>query len=112
MTGPTTGQQLPFRVDFDQATGQLVLTMTFGVPPKQTTRTTTLPSLEQTAVEVALHRHEAFLQHQLAAALTDAAVRHLGADPGRLEQAVRALSDPASTTPVGRILRGTPPTGG
>ncbi|WP_042434092.1 hypothetical protein [Streptacidiphilus anmyonensis] len=107
----TPAPQLPFDVRFDPETGQLVLTMTFGVPPEQKTRTTAIPGLEQAAVEIALHRHEARLQQLLAQALSNAAVLHLHADPRRLEQAVAALSDPTSTVPVGRILHGQPPTG-
>ncbi|WP_042383102.1 hypothetical protein [Streptacidiphilus melanogenes] len=109
MTAPSP--QLPFDVRFDPATGQLNLTMTFGVPPQHKTRTTVIPNLEQAAVEIALHRHEARLQQLLAQALTNAAVQHLHADPQRLEQVIAALSDPTSTVPVGRILHGPTPTG-
>ena len=84
--------------------------MTFGVPAKQTTRTKVIRALDQVVIEIALHRHEAHLQHFLARHL--AAVRHLGADPARLEAAVLALFDPNSTTPVGRILRGAAATSG
>ncbi|MFD4943558.1 sugar nucleotide-binding protein [Streptomyces sp. NPDC058409] len=38
-----------------------------------------------------------------------AAVRHLGADPARLDAAVKALSDPTSNIPVSHILHGAPP---
>ncbi|MCY0940177.1 MULTISPECIES: hypothetical protein [Streptomyces] len=34
---------------------------------------------------------------------------HLGADPTRLETAVRALSDPTSNVPLGTLLHGSPP---
>ena len=112
MTGPTEAPQLPFHIGFDSATGQLVLAMTFGVPPKQSTRTKVIRTLDQVAVEIALHRHEAHLQQLLTQYLAEAAVRHLGADPARLEAAVKALSDPQSTTPVGRILRGPAATSG
>ncbi|WJV51683.1 hypothetical protein [Streptomyces flavofungini] len=97
--------QLPFRVEFDAATGQLVVWKIFGNPPRQTTRRTPIPSLEALAAEVAVHRHEAFLQHSLAQTLASAAVKHLGADPQHLEAAVKALSDPTSTVPVSQILR-------
>ncbi|MEY9840508.1 hypothetical protein [Streptacidiphilus sp. EB103A] len=112
MTGPTETPQLPFHIGFDSATGQLVLSMTFGVPPKQTVKSQVIRTLDQVAVEIALHRHEARLQHLLAQHLADAAVRHFGADRARLEAAVQALSDPDSTTPVGRILRGPAATSG
>ena len=112
MTGPTKAPHLPFHIGFDSATGQLVLAMTFGVPPRQTTRTKMIRTLDQAAVEIALHRHEARLQHLLAHHLAGAAVSHLGADPIRLEAAIQALSDPQSTTPVGRILRGPAATSG
>ncbi|MFF3277220.1 hypothetical protein ACFYWU_40820 [Streptomyces chrestomyceticus] len=97
--------QLPFRVGFDAATSQLVMWKTFGAPPRQTMRRKAIPSLEALAAEVAIHRHEAFLQHSLAQTLASAAVRHLGADSQSLEAAVKALSDPTSTVPVSQILR-------
>jgi hypothetical protein len=100
--------QLPFRVEFDVSTGQVVVWKTYGIPPRQTMRRKEIDSLEALAAEVAIHRDEAFLQHNLAQTLASAAVQHLGADPGRLEGAVKALSDPTSTTPVSQILhRGT-----
>ncbi|WP_455362344.1 hypothetical protein [Streptomyces sp. SYSU K21746] len=96
---------LPFRVEHDAAAGQLVVWKTFGNPPHQTMRRKEIPTLEALAAEVAIHRHEAFLQYSLAQTLTSAAVQHLGADPQRLEAAVKALSNPASTTPVSQIRR-------
>jgi hypothetical protein len=48
----------------------------------------------------------------LAQHLAEAAVRHLGAGLARLDAAVQALSDPNSTNPVGRILRGPAATSG
>lgn len=104
MPEPAAGQ-LPFRVEFDTATREVVVWKTFGVPPRQTMRRKAIPSLEALAAEVAIHRHEAFLQHNLAQTLASAAVQHLGADPQSLEAAVRALSDPTDTTPVSQILR-------
>jgi hypothetical protein len=96
---------LPFRVEFDPAKREVVVWKTFGVPPRQTMRRKEITSLEALAAEVAVHRHEAFLQHSLAQMLASAAVQHLGADPQRLEAAVKALSNPASTTPISQILR-------
>ncbi|MET7858192.1 hypothetical protein ABZS81_13395 [Streptomyces sp. NPDC005318] len=98
--------EMPFRVIFDQERGQLVLMMTFGVQPRQRVTSDLIPSAEAAAVQIALHRHEARLRGLLADAIADAAVRHLGTDPQRLEAAVVALSDPASDVPVGSILRG------
>ena len=99
----------PFRVGFDVETREVIVWMTFGTGPKQTTRRTTITSLEALAVAVAEHRHEAFLQRGLADQLARAAVTYLGADPGRLESAVTALSDPTSTVPASQVLRGTSP---
>ncbi|MFD4144093.1 hypothetical protein [Streptomyces sp. NPDC058572] len=96
---------LPFRVEFDPATREVVVWKTFGNPPHQTMRRKGIGSLEAIAAEVAIHRHEAFLQHNLAQTLASTAVQHLGADPQRLEAAVKALSDPTSTVPVSQILR-------
>lgn len=101
--------QWPFRVGFDMDSREIIVWMTFGAGPKQTTRRTTIGSLEALAIAVADHRHEAFLQRGLADQLIQAAVTYLGADPGRLESVVRSLSDPASTVPVSQILRGTVP---
>ncbi len=78
---------------------------TFGIPPRQITRRKETSSLETLAAEVAVHRHEALLQHNLAQPLTSAAVKHLDADAVRLETAVKSLSDPTSITPVSQILR-------
>lgn len=102
-------EQLPFRVEYDAQTREVVVWMTYGTGPKQTTRRKMLPSLEALAIAVTGHRHEAFLQSRLASALAQAAVAHLGADPGRLEAAVRALSDPTSTVPLGTLLHGSSP---
>lgn len=101
-------QQLPFRVAYDAASREVVVWMTFGNGPKQITRRKTYPSLETLAIAVAGHRYEAFLQSRLANTLVQAAVTHLGADPARLETAVRALSDPTSTVPLGILLYGSP----
>ncbi|MEN8649449.1 hypothetical protein ABCR94_02040 [Streptomyces sp. 21So2-11] len=101
--------QLPFRVGFDMDSREIIVWMTFGAGPKKTTRRKIIGSLEALAVTVAEHRHEAFLQRGLADQIAQAAVTYLGADPGRLEAAVRSLSDPTSTVPVSQILRGTPP---
>ncbi|MFC5724119.1 hypothetical protein ACFP1Z_28520 [Streptomyces gamaensis] len=101
-----TGGRLPFSVRFDAASREVVVMMTFGNPPRQTMRRKAFSSLEAVAVAVAEHHHEAFLQATLAGELASAAIAHLGADPGRLEEAVRALSDPASTVPLGAILHG------
>lgn len=105
----TPAQQLPFRVEYDEKARELVVWMTYGGGPKQTTRRKTIASLEALAIAVAEHRHEAFLQSRLASALTQAAVTHQGADPARLETAVRALSDPTSNVPLGTLLNGSPP---
>jgi hypothetical protein len=101
--------QWPFRIGFDMESREVVVWTTYGAAPKQTTRRTTIGSLEALAVAVAEHRYEALLQQGLADQLARAGVTYLGADPARLEAAVAALSDPASTVPVGRILRGTSP---
>jgi len=106
VTGPAEAPQLPFHIGFDSTAGQLVLSMTFGVAPTQNAPTKVVRTLDQVAVEIALHHHEARLQQHLTRYLAEAAVRRLGADPHRLEAAVQALSDPHSTTPIGRILRG------
>ncbi|MDJ0347181.1 hypothetical protein QMK19_38840 [Streptomyces sp. H10-C2] len=98
--------QWPFRVGFDMETREVIVWMTFGAGPKQTTRRMTITSLEALAVAVAEHRHEAFLQRGLADQLVRAGVTYLGADPTRLEAAVKALSDPTSAVPVSRVLRG------
>ncbi len=108
MPEPAPGH-LPFRVEFDPAKRAVVVWMTFGNPPRQTTRRKEIGSLEALAAEMAIHRHEALLQTRLAQTLQAAAVQKLGADPQRLEAAVKALSDPTSTIPVSQILRGTPP---
>ncbi|MGI5338881.1 hypothetical protein ACQEVS_16535 [Streptomyces sp. CA-181903] len=99
---------LPFHVRFDVGTGEVVVMMTFGNPPRQTVRRKTYASTEALAIAIAEHHHESLLQARLADELATAAITHLGADPGRLQQAVRALSDPTSTVPVGSILRGDP----
>ncbi|WP_055531177.1 hypothetical protein [Streptomyces graminilatus] len=101
--------QLPFRVAYDAKAGEVVVWMTYGSGPKQTTRRKAIPSLEALAIAVASHRYEAFLQNRLAHTLAQAAVAHLGADPARLEAAVRALSDPTSNVPLGTLLHGTSP---
>lgn len=101
--------QLPFRVECAPGARELVVWMALGHGPKQTTRRRSFRSMEALAVAVATHRHEALLQRQLADALVSAAVEHLGADPGRREEAVRALSDPTSNVPLGISLRGAPP---
>lgn len=111
-TTADAGEQLPFRVYFDMARGQLVAMMTLGVPPKQRVTNTIIPSPEHAAYEIALHRHEARLRLLLADAVAEGAVRHFGVDAERLDAAVAALSDPASTVPVGQILRGEPPAEG
>ncbi|GHF62459.1 hypothetical protein GCM10010218_49910 [Streptomyces mashuensis] len=98
--------ELPFRVRFAPETGEVVVMMTYGNPPRQTMRRKTYDSTEALAIAIAEHHHESYLQARLANELAAAAITHLGADPGRLQKAVRALSDPTSTVPVGSILRG------
>jgi hypothetical protein len=102
-------EQLPFRGEYDERTRELVVWVTYGSGPKQTTRRKAIPSLEALAIAIAGRRYEAFLQGRIAHTLTQAAVTHLGADPARLEAAVRALSDPTSTVPLGTLLHGTSP---
>lgn len=102
-------EQLPFRVAYDASAREVVVWMTYGNGPKQTTRRKAIPSLEALAIAVAGHRYEAFLQSRLANTLVQAAVTHFGADPARLEAAVRALSDPTSTVPLGTLLYGPSP---
>lgn len=80
----------PFRVEYREKTREVVVTMTYGVGPQQSTRRTTLDSLDALAAAVAEHRHEAFLREGLARALMGVAVTRLGADPQRLDAAVRA----------------------
>ncbi|WP_189455913.1 hypothetical protein [Streptomyces abikoensis] len=98
--------ELPFDVRFDADSGEVVVMITYGNPPRQTMRRKTYASQEALAVAIAEHNHEAFLQARLANVLASAAINHLGTDPGRLQRAVRALSDPTNTVPVGSILRG------
>ncbi|MDX2849299.1 hypothetical protein PV342_12670 [Streptomyces sp. PA03-3a] len=100
------GDQVPFRVAFDPDGGQLVVMVTVGVPPRQRVTSSVIPNAEQAAYEITLHRHEARLRMQLADMIAEAAVRHLGVDAQRLEDAVAALSDPASSVPVSSILQG------
>ncbi|MEU4095484.1 hypothetical protein [Streptomyces sp. NPDC026673] len=100
------GEQLPFRVAFDPERGQLVLMVTVGMPPRQRVTTQVICSAEDAACQVTLQRHEARLRGQLADMIAEAAVRHLGVDPHRLEAAVAALSDPASSVPASSILHG------
>ncbi|MFE2870941.1 hypothetical protein [Embleya sp. NPDC059259] len=80
----------PFRVEYREETGEVVVSMTYGIGPKQSTRRTTLDSLNALITAVAAHRHEAFLREGLARALMGVAVTRLGADPQRLDAAVRA----------------------
>lgn len=101
--------QLPFRVEFDPAAGEVVAVMTYGVAPQQKTRRQVFGSLEALVIAIAEHRHEAFLQTRLAQTLAQAAITHLGADPGRLNAALHALADPTNSTPLGTLLYGTPP---
>ncbi|MGC5264064.1 ATP-binding protein [Streptomyces cyaneofuscatus] len=107
--GHVTAEQMPFRVEYDQGTRELVVWVPLGQGPQQITRRKHIGSLEVLAIAVAAHRHEAFLQRRLADSLVSAAVAHLGADPGRLETAVRELADPTSTVPLGTLLRGDSP---
>lgn len=102
---------LPFKVEFDAAKREVVVSMTYGAPPQKTTRRKAIDSLEALVIAVAEHRHEAFLQTRLAQTLAETAITHLGADPTRLNDAVRALSDPTNTTPLGTLLYGPPPPG-
>ncbi|GAU70651.1 serine/threonine-protein kinase PrkC [Streptomyces sp. NBRC 110611] len=99
--------QMPLRVEFDAAKREVVVAMTYGVPPDQTTRRKAISSLEALVIEIAEHRHEAFLQTRLAQHLTRAAVQHLEADPTQLEAAVRSLADPTNAVPLATILHGT-----
>jgi hypothetical protein len=68
-------------------------------------------SLEALVIAIAEHRHEAFLQTRLAQTLAQTAISRLGADPARLNAAVRSLVDPTNATPLGTLLYGTPPPG-
>lgn len=101
--------QLPFRLGHDAESGGIIVWKTFGNRPQQTVRREVIPSLEAAAIAIATHRHEAYLQGRLAHDLASAAVLQLGADPGRLEAAVRALSDPTGTVPLGVLLHGDAP---
>jgi hypothetical protein len=98
--------ELPFRVDFDPKRGA-VLQLTYGKPPRLTTRRTVLFSLEALAIRIAEHQHESHLHQLLADELRRAAIEHFAADPQCLEAAVQALSDPTSTTPLGALLHTT-----
>jgi hypothetical protein len=51
---------LPFRVEFDPAKREVVVSMTYGVPPHQTMRRKVIGSLEALVIAIAEHRHEAF----------------------------------------------------
>lgn len=101
--------QLPFRVEYQETSGKLVMWMTFGSGSKQTTRRKVFTSLEALTIAVADHRYEAFLRNSLAHTLAQAAVAHFGADSARLKAAVTVLSDPTNTVPLGSLLHGTPP---
>ncbi|SFD01845.1 hypothetical protein [Streptomyces aidingensis] len=102
----SSASAMPFRVEYREDSGEVVVWMTFGAGPKQTMRRKVFTSLEALVVAVTEHRWEAYLQSSLARELTQAAVDHLGANPQRLQQAVLALSDPASTVPLGELLYG------
>ncbi|GAA1894311.1 hypothetical protein [Streptantibioticus ferralitis] len=105
----TTPRQLPFQVEYREGTREVVVWMTYGTGPDQTMRRTAFASPEALVAAVAKHRYEAFLQHRLAQALADAAVRHYRLDPARLEAAVRVLSDPTGTVPLATVLFGAGP---
>ncbi|MFG3403640.1 hypothetical protein [Streptomyces sp. NPDC048142] len=108
--GETPSEQMPFRIAYDETARHLVMWMTYGSGPKQTIRRKEVGSVEALAVTVARHHYEAFLQGRLADELTRAGVDHLGADPARLEAAVRALLDPACSVSLRTLLHGpTPP---
>ncbi|MYX27444.1 hypothetical protein GTY75_12410 [Streptomyces sp. SID8381] len=96
-------------MNYDERSGELMVWMTYGSGPKQTTLRKTITSLKALTIAVAGHRYEAYLQNRLAYTLAQAAVTHLGADPARLEAAVRALSDPTSIVPLGSLLHGSSP---
>jgi hypothetical protein len=98
--------QMPFTVEYREGTREVVVWMTFGAGPKQTTRRRTFESLEALVIALTEHRHEAMLQNSLADTLADAAVTYFDADPDLLQAAVRALSDPTSTVPLGTLLYG------
>lgn len=108
--GETPSEPMPFRSAYGEAAGQRVVWMTYGSGPKQTVRRKEVGSVEALAVTVARHRCEAVLQGRLADELTRAGVEHLGADPARLQAAVRALLDPACSVSLNTLLHGpTPP---
>lgn len=108
--GKTPSEPMPFQITHDESARQLVVWMTYGSGPKQTIRRKEVGSLEALAAAVARHRYEAFLQGRLATELTRAGVDHLGADPTRLEAAVRALLGPGCPVSPGTLPYGpTPP---
>jgi hypothetical protein len=111
MPDPGAEVPAPFRIEFDQATGQVVLWTTSGLRPRQTVRRTELASLEALTVKVAEHLHDSRVHQHLAEGLVQAAVDHLGADPVRLYAAAAELQDPSSTVPLGEMLNGTPARG-
>jgi hypothetical protein len=97
-------EELPFRVEFDAASGQVVLWATIEQRRGKSIRRIEVPSLEALTIAVAEHLRESRVHRLLAEHLVQAAVDHLDADPVRLYTAAAELQDPASTIPLGSLL--------
>jgi hypothetical protein len=87
-------EELPFRVEFDAASGQVVLWATIEQRRGKSIRRIEVPSLEALTIAVAEHLRESRVHRLLAEHLVQAAVDHLDAE----------LQDPASTIPLGSLL--------
>lgn len=105
---PEAGEQLPFRVTFDETAGKVVLWATIEKHRSQSVRRIEVPSLEALTIAVAEHLRESRVQQRLAESLVEAATEYLGADPIRIYAAARELTDPMSTIPLGKLLAGLP----
>ncbi|MFF0626759.1 hypothetical protein [Streptomyces sp. NPDC004296] len=96
--------RLPFQIEFRQASGELVVWQSYGSPPDEKTKRKVIGSVEALVGAIYEHRYEAFLHSRLAQALLYAGITHLGADPARVEAAIKVLADPSDTTPVSEVL--------
>ncbi|MFC1435999.1 hypothetical protein ACEZDB_35740 [Streptacidiphilus sp. N1-3] len=101
---PDDREELPFRIEFDAASGQVVLWVTIQQRRATSIRRIEVPSLEALTLAVAEHERESRVHRRLAEGLVQAAVDHLGADPVRIYAAAAELQDPASTIALGSLL--------
>lgn len=90
------GEPLPFDIAYHQATGEVVVWMTYGYGAAQTKRRQVFTTAEDLARAISDHRWESFLQARLATALSRAAVAHLDVAPGELEAMIRTLAEPGA----------------